>query len=146
MLSGTFNAGFVGVSSRPEASAILQWWQDRLLGACSYAVADGVYYDQRWLDLAPVLFEGVGILRDAGCNVAYWNLQERQVAVGAAGITVGGGPARFFHFSGFDPHDGRLSKFDEARIEEAGAAAEVYRRYAALLIRAGYRRRPGERG
>ena len=42
-------------------------------------------------------------LADEGYNVAYWNLYEREVKLGADGYEVNGRPLRFFHYSGFDP-------------------------------------------
>jgi hypothetical protein len=138
--SGTFNAGFVGVSDVPSTRDALAWWQDRLLADCSAAVDRGVYYDQRWLDLMAVFFEGVSATRDVGCNIAYWNLPEREVKVSPKGILVNGLPARFFHFSGFDPEQpGIPSKYSTWRCNPAvDDAAIVYKRYADLLMAAGY--------
>jgi hypothetical protein len=138
--SGTFNAGFVGVSNLPAARDALAWWQDRLLADCSAEVARGVYYDQRWLDLMPILFEDVFVMRDQGCNVAYWNLPERHVRVSRDGIRVNGAPARFFHFSGFEPaHTSAPSRYSPQPWDDSfGDAAAVYKRYAQLLTAAGH--------
>jgi hypothetical protein len=138
--AGTFNAGFVGVSNRAGARRMLAWWQDRVLAACAEDVSAGVYFDQRWLDLMQVVFDEVRILRDPGCNIAYWNLPERRVEVRGNELFVGGGAARFFHFSGFDPAGlPFLSRHSRrATLESAGAARVVYERYATLLNAAGY--------
>jgi hypothetical protein len=138
--SGTFNAGFVAVSRGDTACRFLRWWQERTTAQCSHRVADGVYFDQRWLDLAATLFEGVGVLRDPGCNVAYWNLPERDVRIGNGSIHVDGVPAKFFHFSGFMPpkpdavtrHSPRLT------LASVGAAAPLFEEFARLLTEAGY--------
>jgi hypothetical protein len=138
--AGTFNAGFVGVSRSAAAERMLAWWQDRVRAACSEDVSDGVYFDQRWLDLMPVMFDGVRILRDPGCNIAYWNLSERGVDDRGSELVVRGRPTRFFHFSGFDP-DGLpfLSRHSRrATLDDAGAARGMYERYAELLKAAGY--------
>ena len=139
--SGAFNGGFLGVSDRPQARAFLEWWQDRLYGHCDHAIADGMLYDQRWLDLAPVFFEDVHVLRDPGCNVAYWNLPERVVRTDGDEITVDGEPCRLMHFSGFDPGRPETVTRHSSRLEMAtiGSAAQVFRRYAGLLEAAGYR-------
>jgi hypothetical protein len=137
--AGTLNAGFVGVSDKADARVMLTWWQDRLMAACSHAVADGIYYDQRWLDLAALMFDDVHLLRDPGSNVAYWNLPERAVSIRGEEVLVDGVPARFFHFSGFDPVNREwLSKYASHRVEHAGAAAAIYHRYAELLLAAGH--------
>lgn len=62
-----------------------------------------MFTDQRWLDLAPVFFLGIAILRNPGYNVATWNLTHRRAAGSLEqGITINGEPLSFYHFSGFD--------------------------------------------
>jgi glycosyltransferase involved in cell wall biosynthesis len=61
-----------------------------------------MFVDQRWLDYLPALFPHT-VVRDPGCNVAYWNLHERPLSRSDEGVRAGGAPLRFFHFSGFDP-------------------------------------------
>jgi glycosyltransferase involved in cell wall biosynthesis len=98
--AGQFNLGFIGVG--PGARPFLRYWRERTQ---LYAVVDcdrGYFTDQRWVDAVPSLFEHV-VVRDRGCNVAYWNLHERQLGVGDdGGWMVDGGPLRFFHYSGHD--------------------------------------------
>jgi len=138
--SGVYNGGFVGISAGRTARAFLTWWRDRVSAHCRHDIPQGVYYDQRWLDLAPVFFEGLYVLRDPSYNVAHWNLPERAISVGETSTTVDGQPCRFFHFSGFDPdnpvaltrHSPRLN------LSNVGPAAELFRRYRSLLEVAGY--------
>lgn len=103
LLAGTFNSGFVGISRRPESEAFLAWWQARLSTHCFVDRLNGMFADQRWLDLAPLLFDGIGILRDPGCNVGYWNLHSRKIGQVGDRWTADGSNLVFFHFSGFDP-------------------------------------------
>jgi len=98
--AGIYNLGFIAVAR--DASPFLDWWADRLARNCIVAVEDGIFVDQRWIDFVPALFEHA-ILRDPGCNVAYWNLHHRQVAWTARGYEVNGEPLRFYHYSGFTP-------------------------------------------
>jgi hypothetical protein len=137
--SGTFNAGFVAASDGTTARRALDWWRDRLVVNCSAAVADGAYYDQRWLDLLPMWFEDVGVLRDPGCNVAYWNLWERGLRESSQGLLAGGSPLRFFHFSGFDPEAPSSPSRHAARHWTDDELPEIYARYAKLLLAAGHR-------
>jgi len=124
LLSGVYNGGLIGISDRPPAREFLKWWGDRVLEECENDVARGVYYDQRWLDLAPVFFRDVSILRDPAYNVAYWNLPERDLDNVA-----------LFHFSGFDP-----SKPERmTRYAPELTAGPFFTRYATLLREAGYR-------
>lgn len=139
---GVFNAGMLGVGAHPVAHRFLGWWQERVHDHCRLAVAEGIHYEQRWIDFVPAFFEGVHVLRDPGCNVAYWNLPERRVEVEDGRVTVEGGPACLLRFSGFDPDvPGRLTRHsDRVTTQNVGPAGEVFRRYASLLLAAGFAR------
>jgi hypothetical protein len=41
-------------------------------------VANGLFTDQKWLNFAPVFFDGVSIIRSSRHNVATWNLTTRR--------------------------------------------------------------------
>ena len=108
LYNGTYNLGFFGVRNTAQGQRILGWWERRCLDLGFSEGRTGLFVDQKWMNLAPGLFEGVGILRDAGCNMAYWNLHERRLD---GGLMVNGVPLRFFHFSGIVVTDaGLLSK------------------------------------
>ncbi|MBI5870378.1 MAG: hypothetical protein HZB44_05380 [Actinobacteria bacterium] len=139
--SGCFNAGFLSVSDQPSSRQFLSWWQKRVREHCQPAVAEGMHLDQRWLDLAPVYFEDMQVMRHPGFNVGHWNLPERALLQDERGLTADGDPCCFFHFSGFDPewpqvvtrYNGRLT------MDDIGpAAAGLFIQYASLLKAAGY--------
>jgi hypothetical protein len=97
---GTYNLGFVAVQASSEGIRFADWWRDRLLKFCIDDVPNGLFTDQKWCDLTPALFDGVGILRDRGYNVAAWNLGNRPITLTPEGsILAGGAPLRFFHFT-----------------------------------------------
>jgi lipopolysaccharide biosynthesis glycosyltransferase len=68
---GLYNAGFIGVNS--NAVDVMDWWAENCLYSCAKASFPGEYDDQAILNLMPLYFEGVHILRHKGCNVAVWN-------------------------------------------------------------------------
>lgn len=110
LYNGTYNLGFVAFRRCQEADRMLAWWSDRCLALGFSEGRTGLFVDQKWMNLAPGLFADVAILRDPGCNMAYWNLHERQLTLTAGEHLVQhpyGEPARlrFFHFSGIDPAD-----------------------------------------
>ena len=114
MASGQFNLGFVAVD--PGSRDFLDyWWERTRLHALSdHTQAQAYFVDQRWVDAVPVLFEHAQC-RDPACNVAYWNLHERELEVDEHDRwSVDGSPLRFFHYSGHLASDpGRLSKYVE---------------------------------
>lgn len=111
---GVFNLGFVAIANHGEGRRFLDWWAARCLDWCYDDGPKGLFTDQRWIDLAPCLFDNLNILKHQGYNVATWNLYYRDVSRDAQGQLVVNGdvPLRFFHFSGFDlgTHESMLKK------------------------------------
>ncbi|MGB2419810.1 MAG: hypothetical protein ACPH9Z_06735, partial [Luminiphilus sp.] len=100
---GTYNLGFIGVSANEEGNAFAEWWCQRAYRFNRDDVPNGLFTDQRWMDLVPGLFGRVGILRQARLNVASWNAHQRDLSVADDGqVLVGGAPLGFYHFTGLD--------------------------------------------
>lgn len=101
--NGVYNLGFLAVKMSPNGRKFIDWWAERLRTFCYDEVEDGLFTDQRWVDLAPALFDEITILREPQYNVSTWNLTHRR-ATGEApyGIEINGRPLVFYHFSGFD--------------------------------------------
>lgn len=138
--AGIFNLGFAGVGA--GAMDFLTWWSDRLAIHCVSDPDRGLFVDQRWVDFVPALFPH-HIVRDPGCNVAYWNLHERRVEQTPDGFRVNGVPLRFYHYSGFSPATPHvLSRHQGARpralFSEHPGVHELCRRYAKRLYASGY--------
>jgi hypothetical protein len=137
--AGTFNAGCVSVMNDVRGREFIGWWQKRLRYHTIHDVARGLHGDQRWLDLAGSFFEGVSVIRDPACNVAYWNLPERAVSWHGEQLMVNGLPCRFFHFSGFSPASPTLLTRHIASSESSSPSIlQLLEHYANLLLEAGY--------
>jgi glycosyltransferase involved in cell wall biosynthesis len=112
--SGTYNLGFLALRRSAQTRALAQWWSHKLERDCVVDIPRGLFTDQKWMDLVPGLFDRVHVERDAGWNVAYWNLAHRDVQSSAeAGYTVNGRPLFFFHFSGYSPGSRLISKHQD---------------------------------
>ncbi|MCK8785473.1 glycosyltransferase [Roseomonas sp. NAR14] len=142
MQAGVFNLGFLGIGACGESERLLQWWARRLRYQCVNDQPGGVFVDQKFMDLIPAYAARMRVLRDPTLNVAYWNLQQRDLSRDADGTwRVDGAPLGFFHFSGFNPRDlTRLSKYTTAF---SGAAMEgpllaLCRAYADRLVASGH--------
>ena len=103
-IAGIFNAGFIGLANMPEAHKFVSWWQKNVYEYCIVDVSKGLHSDQKWINFAPALFNGVYVLRSPLYNIAYWNLHSR-----ASHLRFSQGclyydeiPAGFFHFSGLE--------------------------------------------
>jgi hypothetical protein len=102
--TGVFNLGFIAVSNSPQGRDFLDWWEDRCLNFGFQDLRAGLFVDQKWMNLAPCLFDNMHILRHPGCNAAYWNLHERTLSEVDGGYMVNGAfPLVFYHYSGYRP-------------------------------------------
>lgn len=139
--SGTYNLGFIALRRGLTTFRFLRWWQSRLYDQCRVEPSRGLFVDQRWMDLAPGLFEGVVINRDPGYNVAYWNLSHRNIQKGPAGYTVNGRPLGFFHFSGFNPEKAELISRHQNRyrMSDLSNLHDLLEEYRDELFTCGYR-------
>jgi hypothetical protein len=100
---GIYNLGFIGVSNTPTGRAFARWWAERTYFFCRDDIPNGLFTDQRWIDLVPAFFPGVAIMRSSRHNVATWNLTTRQLTRTEDGVFhVDGEPLGFYHFTGFD--------------------------------------------
>jgi len=141
LISGAYNLGFIALGAEATAIDLLDWWSERLESDCSVDVANGLFVDQKWIDLVPGMWPSTHILHDPGCNVAYWNYHERTLSAGEAGqVLVNGVPATFLHWSGYDPATPQqLSKY-QTRIgpESRPDVREASDAYGRALLEAGH--------
>jgi glycosyltransferase involved in cell wall biosynthesis len=141
MKSGAYNLGFLGTRGGEEVDKLLEWWCGKLYHHCLVDIAGNLFVDQRWMDLAPGFFGGVNIIREAGYNMAYWNLHERRLTFDDNGILVNGhDPLYFFHFSGFDADKPSIISKHQTRFEmaEIGETRRIYLDYRDQLIAHGW--------
>jgi hypothetical protein len=123
LATGVHNLGFIGVRWSDDALAFLRWWDERLRHACRFDFSAGYFVDQKWVDLAPVFFPSVSVLRDDTYNVAYWNLNSRRLSRRETGFLVNDRPITFFHFSGLDHVRGRFRDSRQNRIDVGAETA-----------------------
>ncbi len=98
--AGTYNLGFIALSEGQDSRHLLTWWSGHLRKECIVDIANGIFVDQKWIDLVPGMYDSVKIIREPGWNVAYWNLLHRKITKEKAVFLVNNSPLIFFHFSG----------------------------------------------
>lgn len=77
--SGIYHSGFFGLKKSEETFKFIKWWGDNTRSRGFKNMCKGLNSDQLWLEHVPAMYEGVHILKDAGVNIGYWNLPERNV-------------------------------------------------------------------
>jgi hypothetical protein len=138
--SGSYNLGFCAARAESKVVDLMRWWADRCEFDCRVDLRNGLFTDQRWMDLAPGFVDSLAVLRTPTLNLAYWNLEGRTLARDEEGWTVDGEPLGFFHYSGFDPARPEvLSKHqDRVRVAPGSPLAELLADYAAAMLRNGH--------
>jgi hypothetical protein len=139
---GIFNLGFIALSKSNEASGFLDWWEENCLNVGFSDPASGLFVDQKWVNLAPCFLDSLKILKHPGCNVAYWNLHERNVAWDGARWTVNGANELvFYHFSGIIVDGGNsISKhLDRLDLTSRPQMSQLFKEYRQKVVRHGIR-------
>ena len=121
---GMFNAGFVGASR--NGLATLQWWADCCAYRCEKNSFRGLFDDQKYLDLVPVMEETAHIVRHKGCNLAGWNtdLCKREIVNGEI-IIDNEFPVVFVHYNAYTIR--KILQGEDALL------APLYEQYEAIL-------------
>ncbi|WP_338230667.1 hypothetical protein [Algoriphagus taiwanensis] len=140
---GMFNLGFIGLKRGEVSFRLLTWWKERLKEHCRIDKCWGIFVDQKWMDLAPLFFDRIKVVRHPGWNMAWWNFSERKLLKAKSGFLVNSLdiPLVFFHFSGFKPENvsytARLKENYSKDIENE-VLAVLYENYKGILLKNGY--------
>jgi hypothetical protein len=95
---GVFNGGFVGVNRK--ATDFLDWWFASCLAVPRFHNRPFIHDDQKFLDVVPVYFENVHILKHKGCNVSEWNEAFLERSVSNDRVIINGNDELVFaHFA-----------------------------------------------
>ena len=137
---GIYNLGFIGLRNNPETVRFLHWWKEHTYRAGFVDVHHGIFVDQLPVNLVPVFFEGVAVLKHPGLNMAPWNLHERCLEWKNDHIQVNEyDPLLFYHFSSFrnDPLELPLQYYDRYKLLSRPDIQKLYASYDRLLQAAG---------
>lgn len=140
---GVNNLGYIGMQRGEETDKIISWWKERLTTYCKLDKCRGIFVDQKWMDLAPLFFNGINSVKHPGWNMAWWNLSERRLGINDDGFYVNDPftPLIFFHFSGFKPGATTMTariQSTEFDMESQGALRELFDEYESRLLENGY--------
>ena len=140
MMSGIYNLGFIGVRNCENVSNFLIWWQGKLYDKCVVETCIGYFVDQKFIDLAMVLFKGITVIYDTGYNVAYWNIHSRNIHKEGDVWMCNDGLLYFYHFSNYKPEkpnvlSGHQTRFD---LYNTPGLHELFITYTNLLRQNGY--------
>jgi len=135
---GTYNAGFFAVKNNSHGKEFIKWWKDIMFLYCKNDLKYGFFYDQTWLNLVPNYFYNFyTLIVHPGCNVAYWNIDERSITKKGDTYYCHENLLIFYHFARFNYFDPQITK----NIDEINPLMkEIYADYKAKLKELGIER------
>jgi hypothetical protein len=137
---GIYNLGFIAIKADKNGAEMLDWWEERTLKMGVINVKEGLFVDQLWINLVPIIFSNIKITLHPGFNVAYWNIEERVLSKLENIYLINQNyPLVFFHFSSFDLSLKKLSrrKYTELSYDTAHLN-ELMMEYKVLLEKNNY--------
>jgi len=143
---GIYNGGFLGLRKTDLSHQFIQWFKNRLARYSFNDVAlghpRGLFVDQLWLNLVPLLFSDTSYISSPGANVGHWNLFDTSLTKDTAGkLTANEKPLLFVHFSGWDINNPeKISSYSLLdRERENSLWIELAQIYRQQLLDNGYR-------
>lgn len=143
---GGFNLGFFGLQNNETGRAIASWWRYRLRDYCLIDPDQGLFTDQKWMDLLPNYTDDYKCMREPVYNIARWNTFQRKISkriskkTGATTYLADGRAIQFVHFSGFykiGPYvQGLYDRSSEPLIEDLSTLQELSLWYSGELTEA----------
>lgn len=95
---GLYNAGFIGANI--TAINTMEWWAKCCYYRCEKNAIRGLFDDQKYLDLIPIIEPTAKVLNHKGCNVADWNIENcKRVFVNGKVLIDDIWPIIFMHFN-----------------------------------------------
>jgi hypothetical protein len=119
---GLYNAGFIGANK--QAKEILHWWSKCCLYKITKSTSRGLFDDQKYLDLLPIKFENILIIKHKGCNLAGWNSINYSLEGDKMSLIINGKyPIIFIHFANlslreFSKNGSKLHSYYQFYTEE----------------------------
>lgn len=135
MRSGVYNLGFLALNKADDTIKMVKWWARKLTDQCVVDLPQGIFVDQKWIDLIPGMFDSVYILRHPGYNIAYWNISHRNIEKKGNKFFVNGKPLVFFHYSGVNPDNYECVSKHQNRytLSDLESARELFEGYVSKV-------------
>jgi len=134
---GVYNLGFLAIKRSKEAIEFINWWAARLSQYCYDDIPNGVFTDQKWINLAPCFFDTY-TLKHHGYDFATWSLKTSTMTKTGAEYFVEEDPLRFIHFSGFDSGTIDWAIKEWMRDKMDSPFIGLYKEYIATLNKFGH--------
>jgi lipopolysaccharide biosynthesis glycosyltransferase len=135
--TGVFNLGFIAININENTTEIINWWAYHMREHGHSNSSLGEFYDQKIMNLLPIFSDKLLIEKHSGCNVAGWNIHEREITKNNDGYLVNNKPLIFYHFSGLvsDPSVDLISKYNNLKLSQHASVKEIVSLYRDSLLK-----------
>jgi hypothetical protein len=99
-ITGLYNSGFISFRHDKIGLQALTWWKEKCLERCKISPEEGLFGDQKYLDLLPSLFPQICDITTSGVNIGLWNYLKYRFSNVNGFIFVDNDLLIFYHFSG----------------------------------------------
>lgn len=106
---GKYCVQFNSFKNTENGKKILDWWIDRCIKCCAETARDGLFGDQKYLDMFADMFDGVYEYEDFGMGIAPWNVDDYRLLKNGSTVqtienrhTLESGSIIFYHFHSLD--------------------------------------------
>lgn len=129
--TGVFNLGFIAININENTTEIINWWAYHMREHGHSNSSKGEFYDQKIMNLLPIFSDNLLIEKHPGCNVAGWNIHEREITKNNDGYLVNNKPLMFYHFSGLvsDPSVDLISRYNNLKLSQNTSVKEIVSLY-----------------
>lgn len=134
---GLYNLGFLGLKKPVLSLNLIHWWKERTYNFGYNRTCEGLFVDQLWFNLVPILFEKVKISKHLGLNMGPWNLHERILSKENGNFQVNDNyPLIFYHFSNYKYSQPEVlaSYYNRFTFDNRLDLKEIYETYLERLI------------
>lgn len=134
---GLYNLGFIALKVNDNTINMLNWWKKRTYQYGYHNLAKGLFVDQLWINLVPILFGKCKIIDHPGYNIGPWNLHERFLSIKNDSYFVNiDFQLYFYHFSNYNPANPSKihTVFTRYDFENRPDLVNIYKDYTKLLL------------
>lgn len=128
---GIYNMGFIAIKNTIEAHKFVNWWVDMALNLCFGGRIQGSFVDQLCINLVPIYFEKVLVIKDLGYNAASWNFHERNFSEKDGKFYVNDEfPLVFYHYSGYSSdYPDRITRWTPLSFDDKPDVKPIFKPY-----------------
>ncbi len=131
LYSGIYNMGFIAVKNVKENKKFIQWWCEMSMNQCFLGRKQGMFGEQLCINLVPIYFEKVLVIKDVGYNAASWNFHERNFSEKDGKFYVNDKfPLVFYHYSGYSAdYPDRITRWTPLTFDDKPDVKPIFKPY-----------------